>query len=170
MPADITAFRFESGTFELADCFSTTRTAERRIVPVMAFKGGARVDCDLERCHDERNWLMQISEDRAPVTSARLSATQRAFLRSLAAALEPLDWEMSSPRKQDLEMASRLQAAVEDARRLHDLDLRAALTAVYDCFVEHPFAIQIGLFLLRLDRRFALERLAEVAAQPQLVA
>jgi len=163
MPADVTVFRFESGRFELDDCFKATRTAERRIVPVMAFKAGARVDCDLERCRDDRNWLVQIDEDAPPAASTRLAPAQLAFLGSLATELGTIEWEMSSPRRQDLEQAAALQAAVERARREHGLALRDALVAVYACFLEHAFAIQIGLFLLRLDRRFVLERLAGVA-------
>ena len=170
MPADVTVFRFEAGSFALDDCFKATRTAERRIVPVMAFKAGARVDSDLERCRDDRNWLVMIEEDAPPAKSALLAPAQLAFLRSLAAELAPLDWEMSSPKRQDLERAAALQAAVERARTAHALGLRDALTAVYDCFLEHAFAIQIGLFLLRLDRRFVLERLASVAAQPHVAA
>jgi dihydroorotase len=170
MPADVTVCRFESGTFAVADCFRDTRTAERRIVPVMAFKAGARVDCDLDRCQDDRNWLVQIAEDAPPAVSARLGPAQLGFLRSLAAELAEISWEMSSPKRQDLEAAAALQAAVRRAQAAHGLALRDALTAVYDCFLEHAFAIQIGLFLLRLDRRFVLERLNAVAARPHVAA
>ena len=170
MPADVTVFRFESGAFELDDCFTAARTAERRIVPVMAFKAGERIDCDLDRCRDDRNWLVQIDEDAPPAASARLAETQLAFLRSLATELDGIEWEMSSPRRQDLDKAAALAAAVGRARLAHGLALRDALTAVYDCFLERAFAIQIGLFLLRLDRRFVLERLAAVAAQSHLAA
>jgi dihydroorotase len=165
MPADVTVFRFESGSFDLDDCFKATRTAERRIVPVMAFKGGARVDCDLARCCDDRNWLLQIEEDAPPAKAARLAPAQLVFLRALASELGTLEWEMSSPRRQDLEAAAAVRAAVDRARAAAGLGLRDALNAVYDCFLEHAFAIQIGLFLLRLDRRFVLERLSAVAAQ-----
>jgi hypothetical protein len=41
---------------------------------------------------------------------------------------------------------------------------------VFDCFLEHPFTMQIGLFLLRLDRGLALERLAQVTARKVKVA
>jgi dihydroorotase len=77
---------------------------------------------------------------------------------------------MSSPRRQDLVAAGALQAAVRRAQAAHGLALRDALTAVYDCFLEQAFAIQIGLFLLRLDRRFVLERLDAVGAQAHLAA
>jgi dihydroorotase len=170
MPADVTVFRFESGSFELAGCFKDARTAERRIVPVMAFKAGARVDCDLDRCQDDRNRLLQIAEEAPPAASARLAPAQLGFLRSLAAELAGIEWEMSSPRRQDLVAAGALQAAVRRAQAAHGLALRDALTAVYDCFLEQAFAIQIGLFLLRLDRRFVLERLDAVGAQAHLAA
>jgi len=35
---------------------------------------------------------------------------------------------------------------------------------VFDSFLDHPFTMQIGLFLFRLERPFALGRLREVAA------
>ena len=54
--------------------------------------------------------------------------------------------------------------------RQHDIQLKPALTAVFDCFLDHPFTMQIGLFLLRLDRRLALERLEQVTARPRRVA
>jgi hypothetical protein len=41
---------------------------------------------------------------------------------------------------------------------------------VYDCFVENTFTIQIGLFLLRLDRKFALARINEVACKQPIAA
>jgi dihydroorotase len=165
MPADITVFKVESGEYALSDCARRTRVAERRIVPVMAFKRGARVDCDLERYQDERNWFMQIAEDRPPAAAEALSPAQLAFAGSLAAALETVDWKMCTPQRLDLDKATELQEAFHRVRSAHPLSLKAALGAVYDCFLDHPFRIQVGLFLLRLERPFVLERLRLVAAQ-----
>ena len=35
--------------------------------------------------------------------------------------------------------------------------------AVFDSFLDSPFTMQVGLFLLRQERGFALERLKTVA-------
>ena len=43
-----------------------------RFAPVMAFKKGRRVDCDMTRGQDERNWLIQIAEDAPPDAVSRL--------------------------------------------------------------------------------------------------
>ena len=163
MPADLTVFRVVDGEVTLVDCHKRTRTAERRIEPVMVFRNGARFDCDLARCRDDRNWFMQIAEDHLPATAARLTAKQHAFLGALATALEPIGWDVPQPQRCDLAKATELQAAFHRVRGLHGLGLREALLAVFDSFLDHPFTMQIGLFLLRLERPFALQRLREVA-------
>lgn len=165
MPADITVFRTEAGAFELLDCFDETRTVGERIVPSMAFKDGVRVDSDLERCQDERNWFMEIIEDHIPETAERLSGAQLAFLRELADELATIEWEVVEPRRMDLDKVTALQAAVYRARERQGIPLADALRAVYACFIYNSFAIQIGLFLICLDRRFALERLAAVTSR-----
>ena len=43
------------------------------------------------------------------------------------------------------------------------LPLKDALLATYQCFWDEPFTHQIGLFLTRLDRDFAVRRFHEVA-------
>jgi hypothetical protein len=47
---------------------------------------------------------------------------------------------------------------------MQGIPLKDALQAVFDSFLDHPFTMQIGLFLFRLERPFALGRLREVAA------
>ena len=42
--------------------------------------------------------------------------------------------------------------------------MRDGAWAVLNCFQEHPFTIQIGLLLTRLDRRLVLDRLKAVTA------
>jgi len=169
-PADVTVFRLERGDHALGDCFMQKRAADTRIVPVMAFKAGRRVDCDLARAQDERNWFMQIIEERLPAPAARLSGPQRAFVAALAAALRPMVWEVRPPRALDLRAASALQALFHDVRRRCALPLAEAMGAVYDCFLETPFPMQIGLFLVRLERAFVLERLDDVTAQRAMAA
>jgi dihydroorotase len=163
-PADITVFRVVDEPAELADCHSVVRSAERAVRPVMTFKDGVRVDADLSRCQDEANWFMYINEERAPVTAAAFTAAQQAFLGALVRELEPIDWHLESAQRQDIRKATQLQAAVRAAMVRAGLDLRSALAALYGSFVERPFAIQSGLFLLRLERPFALERMRAIAS------
>jgi dihydroorotase len=109
---------------------------------------------------------MQIAEERPPTPAARLNAPQRAFLASLATALRDVDWVVRPPRALDLRDATRLQALFHDVRRHHALPLATAMSALYDCFLETPFPMQIGLFLVRLERAFVLARLGEITAGP----
>ncbi|HEV8260197.1 MAG TPA: amidohydrolase family protein [Burkholderiales bacterium] len=170
LPADITVFRLESGEFELSDAHCRTRKTEKRFVPTMAFKNGQRVDSDLTRCQKESNWFVTIEEERIPAAARRLSAGQRKFLAALSDALSTRDWELKSAERLDIEKAIELQDLFHEVRRQHSIKLRDALTAVYDCFVENTFTIQIGLFLLRLDRKFALARINEVACKQPIAA
>ena len=165
MPADITVFDVEAGEFEIQDTRNRVRKAKQRIVPRIAFKDGRRVDCDVLRAHDERNWLVQIAEEEAPEAMRRLSARQREFLGALAEALSRVEWSNA-----DIEPSFNLPKSM----LLHDvfrqvvaqtgIPLKSALTAFFDCFLNHPFSMQAGVFLLRLPRRMALERLREAAA------
>lgn len=56
-----------------------------------------------------------------------------------------------------------LQEIFQRVRRNHDIALKPALEAVFDSFLDHPFTMQIGLFLFRLEKPFAVDRLREVA-------
>jgi dihydroorotase len=170
MPADLTAFRVESGDFDLADTYNATRRADRRIAPVTAWKAGERIECDMLRCQDERNWLVQIAETHVPAAAEWLSPAQIEFLAALRPLLARMEWDASSVENFDLWKAIALQGVFHEARRATGLPLKQALTAVFDCFVEHPFTMQIGLFLLRLDRTLALERLAQVTGRKFKVA
>ena len=70
----------------------------------------------------------------------------------------------------DYEKSLLLQAAFHQARKEQNIPLRDALTAVFDLFLDNPFTMQIGLFLLRLDRGFVLERMRKVASAQRKVA
>ena len=162
-PADITVFRIEDGEFELADCQLVTRTAEQRFVPVMAFKNGVRYDSDMERCRDERNWFWQLAEDAVPAAAGALDGSQRRFLGALAAELEGHDWRIESAERLDIFAATELQDRFHKIRAECGLGLGDALYAVYNSFLDNPFTMQIGLFLFRLDKAFAVERMRRVA-------
>ena len=164
MPADITVFNLESGQFDIQDTRNRTRKAERRIVPRMALKDGTRVDCDLLRAHDERNWLIQIAEDQAPEAMVRLTGRQREFLGALAAALGRVEWSNADIEPQfNLPKAMVLHDVFREVVAQTGIPLKSALTAFFDCFLNHPFTMQVGVFLLRLPRRMALERMREAA-------
>lgn len=165
MPADLTVFRLESGAFELADCVSTSRTAELRVTPVAAYKDGIRFACDLERAHDESNWFLQIADDHVPAAVRSFTPQQLDFLRALTHRLQTIEWHVVAPDRPDLRKATELQAAIRDAMDDTALPLAGALKAIYGSFLDSPFSIQAGLFLIRLDRAFVLERLVEVTAQ-----
>jgi dihydroorotase len=170
MPADITVFRVENGAFTLSDTTNHSREFDRRIVPTITFKNGERIDCDLARCQDERNWLLQIAEDHEPAAVKRLSAEQLGFLDALAAKLATIPWDVTSVENFDYDKALTLQAAFHQVRVQQGIGMREALTAVFDCFLDSPFSIQVGLFLMRLDRTFALDRLRRVSGTRRLVA
>lgn len=169
LPADVTVFRLEAGEFELADAFKLTRKAGAKIVPTMVFRDGKSFGIDLERCLDERSWFMQVIEDRIPDRAARLTLQQLTFLKALAAGLSEVDWKLESTQL-SLDKAVELQETFHRVRRQVGLPLRDALTAVYDCFLDHSFTMQIGLFLMRLERTFALQRLRDVTGPRSLAA
>jgi dihydroorotase len=170
LPADITVFSLEAGRFELADGFKRKRTIETRFCPVMAFKDGVRFDSDLLLAQDERNWFMQVMEDEVPAAATQLSPPQLIFIEAFAQALQAHRWEVTPPLQLSLPDATRLQDCFNAVRRESGLPLKDALNAVYDCFLDSRFPMQIGLFMVRLDRGFALSRLQEVASRCAAIA
>jgi dihydroorotase len=168
MPADITVFRIEAGEFDLADCFAERRIVRERFVPIAAYKDGKRFDSDLERCQDERNWFLEIAYDHIPEAVATFAPVQLAFLEAYARELAVLDWTVTDVKETDLSKAEALQAALHRARTPTGIGLAAALKAVYGCFLDSSFAIQIGIFLIRLERAFVLERIETVVANAKV--
>ncbi|WP_213774414.1 amidohydrolase family protein [Bradyrhizobium sp. dw_78] len=168
MPADVTVFQVEDGEFELFDCYKMARKAKQRIVPTLAFKNGKQIEVDLTRGEQESNWFMQVSEDEIPAVAERLSTSQREFLKSLHAALSSVEWVGYNGSKLNAKFAYELQDIFNRVLRAHSISLRDGLRAVYDCFLEQTFTVQIGLFLTRLDRSFVLARMKAVANQKTL--
>jgi dihydroorotase len=167
MPADVSVMKIEDGDFELEDCEQQTRKSDRQIVPVMAFKRGVRYDCDVTLARDERNWLPMIDEDVIPQRAATLVPAQRAFLNALVAELGQLNWDET---RVELDIATRVQECFHGTCDQLGLPLADGLTATYKCFLEEPFTYQIGLFLTRLERGFALDRIQQVAGRSQAAA
>ena len=157
--ADVSVMKIEDGDFELEDCEQQTRKSDRQIVPVMAFKRGVRYDCDVTLARNERNWLPMIDEDVIPQRAATLVPGQKAFLDALAADLGRFNWDHTTV---DLDIATRVQQCFYGTCDKVGLPLADALTATYKCFLEEPFTYQIGLFLTRIERGFALGRIQQV--------
>jgi dihydroorotase len=170
MPADITVFRVETGDYEIADCYTKVRKAEKHIVPVLTFKNGKRFEADLALAQEESNWFLQIAEDHVPSRARTLSERQRSFLNALAASLSPVNWELSSAERLDIEKALELQEIFHQVRGKQGLSLKDALQSVYASFLDQNFTMQIGLLLLRLERPFAIQRLRDVSGQRPMAA
>lgn len=163
MPADITVFEVEEGEYSIKDTGAGTRVANRRIVPRIAFKDGKRVDCDLLRCQDDRNWLIQIAHDEAPQAMSALSEPQRDFLGALAVALSRIEWSAADVDHFNLPKALVLHDVFRQVVAETGTPLKSALTGFFACFLHHPFTMQVGVFLLRLPRKVALARLREAS-------
>jgi dihydroorotase len=118
----------------------------------------------------ESNWFIQIAEDHVPAMASSLSGRQRSFLAGLRDVLAPMSWELGAGERLDVDTAIELQEAFYKAVNQTGLPLREALLAVYAGFVDEPFTQQIGLFLMRLERPFALQRLKEISDPKPLAA
>lgn len=170
LPADITVFRVDTGEFEITDCYTKVRKADRQITPCITFKGGERFEADLAMAQEEGNWFLQFAEDHVPSKAAALSERQRGFLNALAVRLSSVDWEVGSAERLDIEKALELQDIFHQARAKQGISLGEALRAVYASFLDQNFTMQIGLLLIRLERPFALHRLREVSTQRPMAA
>jgi dihydroorotase len=170
MPADITVFRVNSGEYEISDCYTRTRKAEKQIEPLMTFKNGKRFDANMTMGQEESNWFLQIAEDHVPERAARLSEGQRAFLDSLAGRLSSTSWQVTSAERLDIEKALELQDTFHQERSSHGLSLKDALQAVYASFLDQNFTMQVGLLLVRLEQPFAIARLRDVSGKRPLAA
>lgn len=169
MPADITVFKVEDDEIEAMDTYGNARVMGRRFEPVMAFKNGVRYDSDLTLCQDEKNWMLQIAEDHVPEAVQQLTPAQLDFLRALLGKLETWSWTYSL-EDLDLDMAVALQDVFHETVGQRELSLRDALTGTFACFLDNPFTMQIGLFLLQLTSDLTLKRLREVAGDRQIAA
>jgi dihydroorotase len=170
LPADITVFRVETGDYEITDCYTKVRKAEKQIVPVLTFKNGKRFEANLALAQEESNWFLQIAEDHVPSRARTLSERQRSFLNALAANLSSVNWELSSAERLDIEKALELQEIFHQVRGKQGLSLKDALQSVYASFLDQNFTMQIGLLLLRLERPFAIQRLRDVSGQRPMAA
>lgn len=169
MPAEITVCHIEQGKFEFADTEGKMRAADRKIIPVAAFMGHREYETDLIRCQSEDNWLLQIAEDHVPAAAAKLSQHQFSFLDNLRQSLSVVEW-VYDLENLDIKKAHELRAVFDKARDEAKLPLRDALLAVFACFLDRPFTMQIGLFLLHLERDLLLGRLSEIVTSARVTA
>src|SRR5665213_132090 len=170
MPADLTVFRVEQGQFELKDTRGAARKGSQRIVPEMVFKNGVRIACDMGRCQDERNWILQTCEDHIPEGARRFRAPQLAFLARLRDALNQVDWPATANPEFDLEKIVELHDVFHRVRTSCELPLKVALQTVFDSFLEDSFRIQVGVLLMRVGRTLALARLGDLTQDTHLAA
>ena len=152
------------------DCYTKVRKGEKQIVPLITFKKGERFDADLAMAQDESNWFLQFAEDHIPAAASSLSERQRSFLNVLATSLSPIEWEVGSAERLDIEKALELQDTFHQVRAKQGIPLKDALRAVYASFLDYNFTMQVGLLLIRLERSFALRRLRDVAGQQPMAA
>jgi dihydroorotase len=170
LPADITVFRVDSGEYEISDCYTQVRKAEKMIVPATTLKDGKRFDTDMTMGQDESNWFLQFAEDHVPAAATQISDHQRDFLDALAARLSSTTWEVSNAERLDIEKALELQNMFHETRAQLGLPLRDALRAVYASFLEQNFTMQIGLLLVRQEQSFVVSRLRDVSGKRPLAA
>jgi dihydroorotase len=105
-----------------------------------------------------------------PERASSLTSTQLRFLSALADALATTTWELASAERLDLPKAIELQGMFRRVWQESGLPLRAAMDALYGCFLDEPFTMQMGLLILRLDRAFMLARMREVTSRRPLAA
>jgi dihydroorotase len=170
MPADITVFKVERGQYELQDTRNGKRVANQYIVPTTAFKNGVRHDCDLLRCQNDKNWILQTCEDHIPAAALEFSAAQRGFLSELRNALQRVDWPAKPGADFDLEKCIELHNIFHAVHSANSLPLKTALRTVFDSFLESSFRVQIGVLLMRAGRTFTLSRLGELTRGADLAA
>jgi len=105
-----------------------------------------------------------------PERASSLTPAQIRFLVALADALAATTWELASAERLDLPKAIELQGIFRRVLHESGLPVRAGMDALYGCFLDQPFTMQIGLLILRLDRTFMLSRLREVTTRRPLAA
>ena len=171
LPADITIFRVESGAFEISDCYKQVRTADRQIVPVIAFKAGKRFDCDLGLGQDESNWFLQFAEDHVPRGGGwPLWSAARIPRHSGHSFVSP---PIGKCRKTNISTSTK-------RLKCRSCSTRFVASTASPCGTpcSPPTTVssitgsrcRSALLLVRLDKSFAVERLRQVAGKHPMAA
>ena len=92
-------------------------------------------------------------QETLPARAQELSATQRAFLQTLATLLPNTQWE-----------GNALQVCVFNAARLTPIDQPSAFKAIYRVLLDRDNGPKAGNFLSFLDRDFVIKRCSELTA------
>jgi len=90
-------------------------------------------------------------QETLPARAQELSATQRAFLQTLASLLPHTEWE-----------GNALQVAVFNAARLTPIDQPNAFKAIYRILLDRDNGPKAGNFLSFLDRNFVVRQFSEL--------
>jgi dihydroorotase len=88
----------------------------------------------------------------------------------LSADIEARKWNDSTLENLDLNEAESLQRMFHRTVGRHEILLRDALLATFACFLDEPFTMQIGLFLLLMNHDFTLKRIRDVTGSRRIVA
>jgi dihydroorotase len=111
---------------------------------------------------------MEFAEDSVPARAAALTQDQLKFLEELACVLQDTRWELNAGKEFDYDKALVLQQRFHEARLRTGLSVAIALESVYSCFAERRFSLQIGLFLLCIDRDLFFKRISEITQQHKM--
>ena len=87
----------------------------------------------------------------------------------MRATLNGIEWKYDLDNL-DLAKAHELRALFDRVRAEQQMPLREALLTTFAPFLDSPFTMQIGLFLLHLERSFLLSRLDQVTERQPLAA
>ena len=153
----------------LTDTTNHTRPFDKRIVPTITFKNGElrlrprALPGRAELADPDRGRSRARGHEAVDRPAGRVS-------RCACCEIGADYWDEFSVEKLDYGKSLLLQAAFHEARVQEGIALRDALTAVFESFLDNPFTMQIGLFLLRLDRSFALDRMRKIAGERRMVA
>ena len=142
----------------LADVVRRFETTDIRIVSLTVVDSA---DCAIIRLvlSDPERALEIFAQAKLPVTESDLLVVQlpdetQPLLRICKALLAG---------EINIHYAYQIQDMFNAVVRSTGIPLRDALLAVFACFLDQPFTVQIGLFLIRLEKPFVLERLEAVA-------
>lgn len=152
-PADVTVFEVEQGDFSFHDCENQKRPGTQRIRPVMTFKHGRHVACDVAGGQRPENWRIKPALSEAPAGAASLTPEQRELLRALRPRLDAVAWDGSAITN----LFRSTQAEV-------GLPLKPAIEAITTSLLEVPWPIQVGWLIGKFAREFVLRRFDQVAA------
>jgi hypothetical protein len=158
--ADITVFRVESRSMELADADGVNRTASRAVVPQHVYKNGRHHPCDVERIYEGENFKMKVRSAKG-LEMPELDREERLLVRQLFA-------EMDSVTEHEWG-GTAIHLAIERALATTCVPRKKALEGLYKVILASDsigFTPQVGPIFARMGRE-DVHRFHE-ALKPQL--